>query len=87
MMLEELQRRNYAQTPISSYIRIVEDFSRRFQRAPNRLGPNASRNRIRTNLFRQNIRQTDHLFVEFIFCDQRFTFGIKLLHGKAHRKG
>src|ERR1700680_1538306 len=39
MMLEELQRRNYAQTTISSYIRIVEDFSRRFQRAPNRLGP------------------------------------------------
>jgi hypothetical protein len=28
MMLEELQRRNYAQTTISSYIRIVEDFSR-----------------------------------------------------------
>src|SRR3979409_292575 len=39
MMLEELQRRNYAQTTISSYIRIMEDFSRRFQRAPNRLGP------------------------------------------------
>ena len=39
MMLEELQRRNYAQTTIRSYIRIMEDFSRRFQRAPNRLGP------------------------------------------------
>jgi site-specific recombinase XerD len=39
MMLEELQRRNYAQTTISSYIRIVEDFSRRFRRPPDRLGP------------------------------------------------
>ena len=39
MMLEELQRRNYAQTTIRSYIRIVEDFSRRFQRPPDRLGP------------------------------------------------
>ena len=39
MMLEELQRRNYAETTISSYIRIVEDFSRRFQRAPDCLGP------------------------------------------------
>ena len=39
MMLEELQRRNYAQTTIRSYIRIVEDFSRRYQCAPNRLGP------------------------------------------------
>jgi len=28
MMLEDLQRRNYAETTISSYIRIVEDFSR-----------------------------------------------------------
>src|SRR6202035_477977 len=39
MMLEELQRRNYAQNTIRSYIRIVEDFSRRFHRAPDRLGP------------------------------------------------
>jgi hypothetical protein len=27
MMLEELQRRNYAETTIRSYIRTVEDFS------------------------------------------------------------
>jgi len=33
------QRRNYAETTISSYIRIVEDFSRRFQRPPDCLGP------------------------------------------------
>lgn len=39
MMLEELQRRNYAETTINSYIRIVEDFSRRFQCPPDRLGP------------------------------------------------
>src|SRR5260370_20729327 len=39
MMLEELQRRNYAETPISSYIRLVKDFSRRFQRPPDRWGP------------------------------------------------
>ena len=39
MMLEELQRRNYAETTINSYIRIVEDFSQRFQRPPDRLGP------------------------------------------------
>src|SRR5216684_1785972 len=39
MMLEDLQRRNYAETTINSYIRIVEDFSQRFQRPPDRLGP------------------------------------------------
>src|SRR5467141_3405904 len=39
MMLEDLQRRNYAENTIRSYIRIVKDFSRRFQRSPERLGP------------------------------------------------
>jgi len=39
MMLEELQRHNYAETTIRSYIRIVKGFSRRFQRPPDRLGP------------------------------------------------
>jgi integrase/recombinase XerD len=39
MMLEDLQRRNYAETTINSYIRIVEDFSQRFQRPPDRRYP------------------------------------------------
>jgi len=39
MMLEELQRRNYAETTIRHYIRTVEDFARRFNRPPDRLGP------------------------------------------------
>jgi integrase/recombinase XerD len=39
MMLEELQRRNYAETTIECYLRTVEDFSRRFHCSPDRLGP------------------------------------------------
>ena len=39
MMLEELQRRNYAQNTIARYIYAVEDFSRHFKRSPDRLGP------------------------------------------------
>ena len=39
MMLEDLQRRNYSQDTIRSYIRAVEDISRRFNRPPDRLGP------------------------------------------------
>jgi integrase/recombinase XerD len=39
MMLEELQRRNYAETTINSYLRTVEDFSRHFNCSPDRLGP------------------------------------------------
>jgi len=39
MMLEELQRRNYAETTIGCYLRTVEDFSRHFHCSPDRLGP------------------------------------------------
>ncbi len=38
-MLEELQRRHYSEATTRCYIRAVEDFSRRFQRPPDRLGP------------------------------------------------
>ena len=39
MMLEELQRRNYAHDTTRSYIRTVEDFARYFNCPPDRLGP------------------------------------------------
>src|SRR3984957_13328097 len=39
MMLEELQRRNYSENTTRYYIRTVEDFARRFNCSPDRLGP------------------------------------------------
>jgi len=39
MMLEELQRRNYAETTIETYIRAVKEFSQYFNCSPDRLGP------------------------------------------------
>lgn len=39
LMLEELQRLNYSEETIRSYIHAVEDFSRRFNCPPDRLGP------------------------------------------------
>src|SRR5215813_6120624 len=39
MMLEELQRRNYSENTTRHYIRTVEEFARRFQCSPDRLGP------------------------------------------------
>src|SRR5258705_6428845 len=39
VMLEELQRLNYSKETIRSYIHAVEDFSRRFNCSPDRLGP------------------------------------------------
>jgi site-specific recombinase XerD len=38
-MLEELERSNYAQTTIDSYIHAVEHFALYFRRSPDQLGP------------------------------------------------
>ena len=39
IMLEELRRRNYAESTIHAYIQTVEHFSRHFHRSPDQLGP------------------------------------------------
>src|ERR1700693_3450666 len=39
MMLEELERRNYARSTIHSYLRAGAEFSLHFHRPPNQLGP------------------------------------------------
>lgn len=36
-MLEELQRRNFSETTIKTYLRVVEDFARYFGKRPDRL--------------------------------------------------
>jgi integrase/recombinase XerD len=51
MMLEELQRRNYAQNTVRTYIKIVERFAAHFGRSPERLGPNEIRS-YQVHLFR-----------------------------------
>ena len=43
MMLEDLQRRNYARTTIKNYLSTVEDFAKHFGRSPDQLGPNEIR--------------------------------------------
>ena len=43
MMLEELQRRNYAQNTAKTYIRIVRDFAKHYHTAPDLLGPDQIR--------------------------------------------
>jgi integrase/recombinase XerD len=39
LMLEELQRRNYSQTTVKGYLKIVEAFANYFHRSPDQLGP------------------------------------------------
>ena len=51
LMLDELQRRNYAQNTVRSYIHAVEDFAKYFRRSPDRLGPNHIRE-YQVHLFR-----------------------------------
>ena len=52
MMLDELQLRNYAQNTIRHYVRTVEDFARRFNCSPDRLGPRHVRE-YQAELFRK----------------------------------
>jgi site-specific recombinase XerD len=52
MMLDELQRRNYSQSTVRSYIFAVEDFTKHFHRSPERLGPEHIR-QYQAYLFRE----------------------------------
>ena len=53
-MLDELQRRNYAQNTVRSYIHAIEDFARYFHRSPDRLGPKHIRE-YQVHLFREYV--------------------------------
>ena len=52
IMLEELDRRNYAQATIDCYLRAVAEFSLHFHRPPNQLGPDHIR-QYQAHLFGQ----------------------------------
>lgn len=51
LMLDELQRRNYAQNTVRTYLKIVEKFAKHFGRSPERLGPDEIRE-YQVHLFR-----------------------------------
>lgn len=57
IMLEELQRRNFADSTIRKYIRTVEEFSRYFRHSPDRLGPEHIR-QYQAALLRRRLSQT-----------------------------
>ncbi len=38
MMLEELQRRNYSQTTVNAYLKMIETFAKHFNKTPDQLG-------------------------------------------------
>jgi site-specific recombinase XerD len=42
-MLEELQRRNYSQSTVTSYSKTLEDFGKHFRRPADQLGPDEIR--------------------------------------------
>src|SRR5206468_995898 len=50
-MLDELQRRNYAQNTVRAYIHAIEDFAKYFHRSPDRIGPEHIRE-YQVHLFR-----------------------------------
>jgi integrase/recombinase XerD len=72
LMLEELQRRNYSQTTVNSYLKIVESFAKQFGRSPDQLWPE----QIRTyqvyllNERKLGVRTVGHCTaaLRFFFC-------------------
>src|SRR6266567_1427754 len=71
-MLEELQRRNYSQTTVKGYLKIVEAFASYFHRSPDQLGPEQIR-AYQAYLFtgrKLNARTVGHhtAALRFFFC-------------------
>ena len=52
MMLEELERRNYSQSTVRTYVRAIRDLARYFNRPPDQLGPDQLRE-YQAYLFRE----------------------------------
>ena len=52
MMLEELERRNYSQSTVRTYVRTIADLARYFKRPPDQLGPDQLR-QYQAYLFRE----------------------------------
>ena len=52
MMLEELQRRNYSQSTVRAYVRVVHELAAHFRQPPDRLGPEHMR-LFQAHLFRE----------------------------------
>ena len=52
LMLEELERRNYAASTTRAYLRAVAEFARHFHRSPDQLGPDHIR-QYQAYLFRE----------------------------------
>jgi hypothetical protein len=52
MMLEELQRRNYAKSTVKTYLRIIQEFASHFHQRPDKLGPQrlTAANRLQAQL-------------------------------------
>jgi site-specific recombinase XerD len=71
-MLEELQRRNYCQTTVNDYLKVVAAFAKYFNCPPDQLGPEHIR-AYQTYLFQEkklNARTVNHhtAALRFFFC-------------------
>ena len=77
-MLEELQRRNYSQGTIATYLRTIEDFAHHFGKSPDRLGPEQIR-RYQVHLLRE--RKLAVTTVRLSVAALRFFFGKVLRRG------
>ena len=85
IMLQELERRNYAQTTIDCYIRTVEHFSLYFSCSPDKLGPDHIRE-YQVALFKKmEVGAHRRLQARWLFPLPRTESGVLFLPGSPSR--
>ena len=92
MMLEELQRRNYAQSTVKGYLRVVQEFAEYFHQPPDRLGPDHLRQyqayrfqerKLDAGTVQQHVAALRFFFVKTL---KRFYLGEHIPMPKRNRK-
>jgi integrase/recombinase XerD len=78
MMLEELQRRNYAQSTVKGYLRIVQDFAQYFHQPPDKLGPEHLRQ------YQAHLFQNEKLNAGTV---QQYVAALRFFYNKTLKRG
>jgi hypothetical protein len=78
MMLEELQRRNYSQSAVRAYVRVVRELAAYFRQSPDKLGPDHLRQ------FQAHLKRKKHSLILRIVVQVVFSCSVGRSFGQMH---